>query len=118
MRLNRSYCILALLATALPSTLLAQDNESKQPEPLTLTITGDIDEKLAPVIGNLSKLFYECYPKLVKRFETEKHPAPRSIRIIMKREMRVPAYCSGTEISISVDWLTKHPDEFRCLPMS
>ena len=110
-----SQLLLTLMLALVPGAILAQDKEPTKPEPLTLTITGDIDAKMAPVVGNLSKLFYECYPKLVKRFETEKHPAPRSIRIVMKRDMRVPAYCSGTEISISVEWLTKHPDDFALL---
>ena len=84
-------------------------------ESLSLTIRGDVPPALAPTVGKLTTLFYECYPKLLKRFDNPKKPASRLITIIFKRKMPVPAYCQGSEISVSIDWLLDHPDDIGLL---
>lgn len=83
--------------------------------PLVLTVRGDVDAEFAPTAGRLTALFYECYPSLLERFDNPKKPASRQITIVMKRGMKVPAYCSGAEISVSVDWLKKNPNDVALL---
>jgi len=80
-----------------------------------LTIEGPIDEKLAPVAGKLSEAFFESYPKLVKRFENPDKEAPRHITVRFKTGINVPAYCSGDTITVSVEWLTEHPEDIGML---
>jgi hypothetical protein len=79
-------------------------------EPYSVTIAGDIDAKLGPVAGNFVTTFYDCYPKLVDRFENPKKPAPHSIKITFAH-IRVPAYCTGSEIKVDIDWLHKNPKD-------
>lgn len=83
--------------------------------PFVVTVSGEIDEASAPVIGRLTALFYESYPKLVKRFSNPDRPAPTHIKLIFKQTLRVPAYCSGSEITINLDWLRKNPEDIGLL---
>jgi hypothetical protein len=86
-----------------------------KPQQYAITITGEVDAELAPVAGKLTTVFYESYPKLVERFENPKKPAPRQIRVIFDKNMRVPAYCTGEEIHVSVEWLKKNPNDIGML---
>lgn len=95
-----------------------QDGEKTAPtraEPLTLTVTGAIDPEIAPVVGRLTALFFESYPKLIERFEHPEKPAPRSIRMVIEADLKVPAQCGGNRIQVSADWLRKHPDDIGLL---
>lgn len=87
----------------------------KAPAPLTLIIEGEVDAALAPVAGKLTTLFYECYPKLLARFEHPARPAPRRIRLVFDPNLRAPAVCSGDKISVSTEWLRKHPNDVGLL---
>jgi hypothetical protein len=84
-------------------------------ERFSLSISGEVTPDFAPVVGRLTTLFYQSYPKLVERFEHPTKPAPRRIRMTFERGMKVPAYCAGSEIKISVEWLQKHPDDIGLL---
>lgn len=116
-----SYCprrfllaVVTLVGVTVPRPSLAQDRPDK-PKPFTLTITGDIDADLAPVVGRLAADFYRAYPKLVERFENPKKSAPRHIRLVLARGLKVPAYCIGAEVHASVEWLRKRPDDIGML---
>lgn len=98
--------------------LLGRDGvpaELNRPDTLELTIRGEVDAEFAPTVGRLTALYYECYPALLKRFDNPKKPASRQITLIFKRNMRVPAYCSGSEISVSIEWLKQHPEDIALL---
>ena len=110
----RSIVLVAIvLAGSTTATGLAQAPADKKT--FTLTISGEIDPDLAPVVGQLTTLFYQSYPKLVKRFEHPKKPAPRQINLVLARGIKVPAYCSNATITVSVEWLQKHPDDLGVL---
>lgn len=101
-----------------PRTLTAQPPAPAKPDrpaPFTLTISGELEEKDAEIAGKLTKVFYESYPRLVERFENPKKPAPRTVKLVFKRRLRVPAYCTGDEISVSLEWLRSHPDDVGLL---
>ena len=80
-------------------------------EPYSVTIAGDVDAKLAPIVGQFVTTFYQSYPKLVERFENPKKPAPHRIKIVLDRKMKVPAYCTGDEIHVSIEWMNQHPED-------
>lgn len=104
---------LALLAA--PPAPAREKPAPPKPAPFTLTVTGDITPELAPVVGRLTTVFYETYPALVERFENPKKPAPRHVRLVLKSGLKVPAYCSGSDITVSVEWVQKHPDDVGLL---
>ena len=82
---------------------------------LSLVIEGPVDAELAPVAGRLTTLFYECYPKLLKRYEHPRRKAPRTIRLTFDPVLDIPAYCSGDHITVSVKWLKAHPEDIGLL---
>ena len=107
---------LAALCGPLPSP--RGDSDSEKPTPkggYRITIEGEVDEKLAPVAGKLTEAFYESYPKLVKRLENPDKAAPRHITVRFKTGIKVPAYCTGDTITVSVEWLTEHPEDIGML---
>lgn len=84
----------------------------RQPPPLKLTVEGEIeDAQMAKIAGELTTLFYECYPKLLKRFENEEKFAARHVRLVFKKGIKVPGYSHGDTVTVSVEWLQKHPDD-------
>ena len=84
-------------------------------ESVSLTISGEVSPLMAPVAGQLTALFYESYPRLIERFEKPDRSAPRHIRLVFDKGLTVPAYCSGAEIHVSVEWLTQHPEDVALL---
>lgn len=97
---------LALVCLAISfTTSLAVERPAK----LSLTIEGEIDEQLAPVAGNLATLFYECYPKLLARFENPEKPAPRKVKLVFKDELKVPGYSHQDTVVVSTQWLRDNP---------
>lgn len=100
------------------SLLLQPPAKEQQPEKskaLNVTIEGEIDDELAPVAANLKALFYESYPKLLKRFENPNKAAPRNIRIIFDSKLKIPAHCSSNKVTVGTQWLKKHPEDFALL---
>lgn len=81
------------------------------PPPLSLTIEGDITPEMAPVAGKLAALFYESYPELLKRYENPDKFAARKIKLIFKKGIKVPGYSHRDSVTVSVEWLEKHPDD-------
>jgi hypothetical protein len=105
---------LALLA----SSAFAQEDpkpepkpEPRTPPPLSLTIEGEVDGDMAKIAGQLTTLFYECYPKLLKRFEREDKFAARKIKLIFKKGIKVPGYSHRDTVTVSVEWFQKHPED-------
>lgn len=91
---------------------LGDENTADKPPPnFTLTIEGPISPEFAPVVGRLTTHFYECYPRLLKRFENPDKPANRRIRLIFEPSLRAPAQASGDRVQISINWMRQHPDD-------
>jgi hypothetical protein len=114
--LSTTTVCLALLSTSW--LCLAQDTEptpEAKSEPLRLTIEGPVDAELAPVAGKLAEHFYQCYPKLLERFENPDKAAPRQIRIVFDPKLNIPAHCSGGTVTVGIDWLKKHPGDIGML---
>ncbi len=90
-------------------------NYVKDSNELQLSIEGPIDAEFAPIVGKLTTLFYECYPKLLKRFDNPKLPSAKHVKLRFRPAVNVPAYCVNDTITISMDWLKKHPEDIGLL---
>ncbi|HTN02918.1 MAG TPA: basic secretory protein-like protein [Planctomycetaceae bacterium] len=82
---------------------------------LTLILEGPVDAEFAPIAGRLTTLYYECYPKLLTRFEHPTRKAPRKIRLTFDPKLDIPAHCSGDRVTVSIKWLKAHPDDIGLL---
>ncbi|OWK45000.1 basic secretory protein-like protein [Fimbriiglobus ruber] len=98
-----------------PKKAIAPAAKKAAPPALAVTIEGPVDPALAPVAGDLIKLFYECYPKLLTRFDHPDRPAPRRIRIVFDAKLDIPAYCAGDTVTVSGKWLREHPADVGLL---
>lgn len=107
----------ALLA-ALAGRLDAQDaapEEKPEPQPVSVSVEGEIGPEDAPAAGRLTTEFFRCYPSLIERFERPDRPAPRHVTIVFKQQLRVPAYCTGDEITVGGAYLRSNPDDIALL---
>lgn len=104
-----------LMVSSGVSQPLTSDATQDSPKPLTLTIGGEIDADLAPVVGRLTTFFYQCYPKLLERFEHPQRPAPREINLVFQRGLKNAGQTSGATITVSVEWLKVQPDDLGLL---
>jgi hypothetical protein len=98
--------------------LLARDGLAaalEGPDTLELTLRGEVDAEFAPIAGRLTALYYECYPALLVRFDNPNNPASRHVTVVFKNKMAVPAAASGSEISVSIEWLKQHPQDIALL---
>ena len=105
----------ALAAAALFAAVGRADEPGPTPEPVSVSVRGEVGPDLAPAAGRLVTEFYRCYPRLIERFERPDRPAPRRVTIIFKERLRVPAYCSGDEIAVGGRYLKDHPDDIALL---
>jgi hypothetical protein len=56
-------------------------------------------------------LTIEWYPHLTSLLATENFKSPETIKLTFKKELNVPAYASGGEITISGKWIKDHPND-------
>ena len=82
---------------------------------LVLTVTGEIPPEMAPVAGTFVAVFYDSYPRLLKRFDHPERRAARKIELHFADKLPAPAFCAGDRISISLEWMRQHPDDFGLL---
>lgn len=94
-----------------PESKAESKEEKRTPPPLRLTIEGDIEGGMGKTAGQLTTLFYECYPKLLERFENKEKFAARHIKLVFKRGIKVPGYSHRDTVTVSVDWFEKHPED-------
>lgn len=63
-----------------------------------------------------SKSLCEKWFPIVCRFlATDEWKSPKEIKLIFKRELKVPAFASGSTIHISAKWIQEHSDDFGCV---
>jgi hypothetical protein len=84
-------------------------------DPISVRVEGEVGPEQAVVAGKLVEVFFETYPKVLARFDDPAKPAPRRITIEFKKGIKVPAYCAGTTVTVSTEWLAKHPDDVGLL---
>ena len=99
---------LALLGPALPSPAPSQPT-------LQLHLEGPISGPLIAVAANLTRRFYEDYPKLLQHFDQTAQPAPRSIRLVFDPSLDIPAHCAANTVTVSAKWLLAHPEDTALL---
>ncbi len=52
------------------------------------------------------------YPILCRLLATDDWTPPRTIRLVMKKELAAPGVTSGDTIQVSSKWVAEHPDDF------
>jgi hypothetical protein len=62
--------------------------------------------------GDSAKAVVEqWYPRLTSLLSTQSYKGPKTIHLVIKKTLEVPAYASNDTITINGDWITKHPDD-------
>jgi hypothetical protein len=56
-------------------------------------------------------LVRDWFPHICQLLSTDRYSPPREIRLVFKKELNVPAYASGSTITISAKWIHDHPND-------
>jgi hypothetical protein len=76
----------------------------------------EVDTSAAPDLADwgakAKKLVMDWHPRVAGMLPSEGFKPRRAVRLVFKKDLRVPAYASGGTITISADWVRKHPDDF------
>jgi hypothetical protein len=104
--LRRRFLLLPLVLICGVVWLRADD------KPTRLEVTLDVSEvpELKEWGEKAQKLCVEWYPKIAERLECKDRPRP--VALIFKKDRKGIASTSQDRITISADWIKKHPDDF------
>jgi len=58
------------------------------------------------------KLVAEWFPLICRFLATEDFRPPKTVTLVFKKDLNVPAYTAGDTITINGKWVTGHPDDF------
>lgn len=85
--------------------------------PAVVLDTGDISDAAETVrwAEESRDLCEKWYPIVCRFLATEEWTPPTEIKLIFKKELKVPAFASGSTIQISAKWVSDHPDDFGCV---
>lgn len=61
------------------------------------------------------KLCEHWYPQIYRFLATDTWKPPQEVKLIFKKDLKVPAYASGSTIHVSANWVKQHPDDFGCV---
>jgi hypothetical protein len=65
-----------------------------------------------PWMDRAAMLVHDWYPTVTSLLATEHWRGPRTIKLVVKKTLEVPAYTAGDVMTINGEWITKHPDDF------
>lgn len=58
------------------------------------------------------KVVVDWYPIVWRMLGTEDRTQPKTVKLVFKRTLNVPAYASGDTLTINGEWITRTPNDF------
>ena len=58
------------------------------------------------------KVVTEWYPIVWRMLGTEERTPPKSVKLVFKKTLNVPAYAANGTLTINGEWITRRPDDF------
>jgi hypothetical protein len=101
----------AVVALAAARNCPAQDAKPKE-EAVAVTVDTAAAPDLADWGDRAKKLVIEWHPRIARLLPSDGFTPRRDVRLVFKKDIKVPAYATGGTIVISADWVRKHPDDF------
>lgn len=102
-------CLLAIALSFLAADRAASDEKARP------TVKVVVDTSEVPEVaewGKKAKALVETwYPKVSELLKSDGFTPPTEVKIVFKKEMKGVAYASGKTITISANWIAKHPDD-------
>jgi hypothetical protein len=81
-----------------------------RPAPPVTVDTSDAPEA-QPWAEMAADLVRNWFPHICQLLSTAAYEPPREIRLVFKKELNVPAYASGSTITVSAKWIHDHPND-------
>jgi hypothetical protein len=73
------------------------------------------DTRTADWAGRGQALCSQWFPIVGRFLATDGWTPPTTVRLVFKKDLKVPGATSGATIEVSRDWITQHPDDFGML---
>lgn len=119
--MNRISLVLAALAVAVVPALAQEEPKdfSKQiffleKTVATPTVNIDVTEapELKPWMEEAQKLAAQWFPRIAEILATDDYAPPKTVNLVFKKGIDAPAYAAGNTITIKVEWIQQHPEDF------
>jgi hypothetical protein len=91
--------------------LVADDRPAKPTELEVIVDTSDAPDS-ADWAADAKKLVEKWHPKIAAMLPSDGFTPPMKVKLVFKKSAKFLAYTSGNTISISEDWIKKHPDDY------
>lgn len=101
---------LAVLAPQDLEKYIYQFSERKPSPPVVIDVREFPEGKAWATVAKA--LVENWYPTAISLLSTQDFKPPAEIKLIVKKDLSVPAYASGGSITISGKWITEHPEDF------
>ena len=90
------------------------DEKPAEPKPGSVQVQVDTSEvpDAAPWGAKAKTLVEKWQPIIADLLKSDGFTPPSKVKIVFKNDMKVPAYASGSTITIDADWIKKHPDDY------
>jgi hypothetical protein len=114
MRIGRSDLVLGLVLVIVgrASTTLGQEKPEPKPKPAVDVIIDVSDAPDAEAWSRKARgVVEEWYPRVAEMLKTDGYTPPDQIKLVFKSDMKGVAHASGRTITISNDWIQKHPED-------
>lgn len=95
-----------------PQTIISSTKTiqiDNQPIELKISIDISTDETLRPLAADLSKRYFQEWPKLVKLLNAPSNKIPHHLHISFRQLMGHPAHVSGTNMVIEIQHIRRDP---------
>lgn len=111
---QRSFLLaLALLSIALVSSQSASAQAAAVADTPALKVNVDISQtpELADWAQQAKSTVEEWHPRIAKLLPSDGFTPPAEITLFFQKDMKGVAHTSGNKITISAEWVKKHPDD-------
>ena len=117
MRARQFFFVLAIGAAFAKSAALglADDRNSKtEKKPISVNVVIDVSEapEAAGWLYRAKPLVIKWHPLIADMLKSDGFTPTSQVKLVLKKDMKIPAATSGNVISISVDHISQHPDDY------
>ncbi len=110
LRLSIAPLLVAILLFATPCTFA----EGKSAKPTDLEVIVDTSQapQAADWAADAKKLVEKWHPKITAMLPSDGFTPPMKVKLVFKDSSKFLAYTANDTITISADWIKKHPDDY------
>ncbi len=107
-------CLVVVAAMTFVASSSVQVLAAAQAEPHPVNVTIDVSQvpELAHWAEQAKAVVEQWHPRISQLLQSDGFTPPTEVKLVFKKDKKGVADTTGTTISISADWVKKHPNDF------